>query len=104
MFKIKFNLFLLDKRTQKHQPLLSVTFSGLDLARKIEKHVSSFYVKHAAWCIQSSFVTGTGQYSALRLIQCFLDTQKKIKLPDLLKTALTHHEENNLFFDIDLIL
>ena len=58
VFKITFNQFLIDKHTQRHHPLLSVTFSGLDSDRKNEKHASSFYGKHAAWRIRPSFVRG----------------------------------------------
>ena len=48
VLKITFNQFLIDKRTQRHHPLLSVTFCGLDSDRIVEKHVSSFYAKHVA--------------------------------------------------------
>ena len=58
MFNIKLNQFLIEKRTQRYHPLLSLTFSGLDSDRKIEKHVSSFYAKRAAWRIRYYFVTG----------------------------------------------
>ena len=55
VFNITLNQFRIEKRTQRYHPLLSLTFSGLDSDRKIEKHRSSFYAKHAAWRIRVSF-------------------------------------------------
>ena len=46
VLKITFNQFLIDKRTQRHHPLLSVPFGDIHSDRKIEKKVSSFYGKH----------------------------------------------------------
>ena len=71
MFKPTLNQLLIDKPTQCHRSLLSVTFRGLDLDRKIEKHVSSFYAKHAAWRIRSSFVTLQHYYVLALLIDPF---------------------------------
>ena len=58
VLKTTFNQFLIVRRTQWYNSLLSVIFSDLDSDWQIEKHVSSFYGKLAAWRIRSSFVTG----------------------------------------------
>ena len=61
--KITFNQFLIDKRTQRYHPLLSVSSSDW----KFENHVSSFYGKHAVWCIRPSFERWQYQYGGYLL-------------------------------------
>ena len=66
MFKITFNQFLIDKRTQRYHPLRSLAISGLDSDRimahaknNISKIASFFiYGKYSAWRIRSSFLRG----------------------------------------------